>query len=91
VALANDATGTATDGCEPLVGFPAGAIALVNLVVPSACSIKTRTVNAQDAGAIAMIVAWPGSTPPWIGDNPTIVTPVTIPTASVTQATGAAI
>jgi subtilisin family serine protease len=91
VALANDATDTPTDACEPLVGFPAGAIALVYYVSPSACSIKARTLNAQGAGAIAVLVAWPGTTPPPLGDNPTITTPVSIPTISITTATAATI
>jgi subtilisin family serine protease len=91
VAAANDGTGTVTDGCEPFVGFPAGAIALVHYTTPSACSIKARTLNAQDAGAIATIVSWPVTNPPPLGDNPTIVTPVTIPTVSVTEATAEAI
>jgi subtilisin family serine protease len=90
VALANDGTGTVTDACEPLVGFPPGAVALVHVVSPD-CSVKAKTVNAQAAGAIAAIVAWPGTTPPPLGDNPTITTPVTIPTISVTAATAATI
>ncbi len=91
VALANDGTGTTTDACEPLVGFPGGAIALVHIGPSPDCSIKAKTLNAQGAGAIAVVVAWPGSSPPPLGDNPTIVTPVTIPTISVTTATAAAI
>ncbi len=55
VVLVNDGTGTATDGCEALVGFPAGAIALVD---GGTCSFKTKTLNAQNAGAIAVIAVW---------------------------------
>lgn len=54
VVLVNDGVDTTTDGCEPLVGFPAGAIALVDR---GACRFVTKAHNAQDAGAAAMIVA----------------------------------
>ena len=89
VVLVNDGTGTATDGCETLVGFPTGAIALVD---GGTCSFKTKTLNAQNAGAIATIAVWTAAGgPPLLGDDPTIVTPITIPTISVTLATANAI
>jgi extracellular elastinolytic metalloproteinase len=43
-----------TDACEPLVGFPAGDIALVDR---GTCNFTVKVANAQAAGAIAVIVA----------------------------------
>jgi hypothetical protein len=54
VVLVDDGTDTTTDGCEPLVGFPAGAIALVDR---GTCTFVLKANNAQAAGATAMIVA----------------------------------
>jgi Zn-dependent metalloprotease len=51
--VANDSTGTATDGCEPLAPM-AGAIALLDR---GTCGFTIKVKNAQDAGAIAAIVA----------------------------------
>jgi thermolysin metallopeptidase-like protein/PA domain-containing protein len=56
VALANDATGTTADGCEPLVGFPSGRIALLDR---SGCTDTPRVKHAQDAGASGAIVVNP--------------------------------
>lgn len=53
VALADDGSGVTTDACQPLVGFPAGSIALVDR---GACTFVSKAINAQNAGAIAMIV-----------------------------------
>jgi hypothetical protein len=53
IVLADDAVGTTTDACEPLVGFPAGAIALVDR---GGCNFTVKVSNAQAAGAIAAIV-----------------------------------
>lgn len=89
VVLTDDGTAPLTDGCQALVGFPAGAVALVDR---GTCSFKTKTLNAQNAGAIAVIIANNAAgDPPGLGDDATIVTPITIPTISVTLATGTAI
>ncbi|HET7711329.1 MAG TPA: M36 family metallopeptidase [Thermoanaerobaculia bacterium] len=54
VVLVNDGQGLNTaDGCEPLVGFPAGAIALIER---GNCNFVVKVFNAQQAGAIAVIV-----------------------------------
>jgi hypothetical protein len=58
VALANDGdtqggTGTVTDGCQPLVGFPAGRIALIDRGI---CPFTTKTINAQNAGAGGVLI-----------------------------------
>ncbi len=84
VQLVNDATGTTTDGCETLVGFTPGRIALVDR---GNCGFNVKTANAQAAGAIGVIVAdnVAGCPPPGIGGtDPSI----TIPTVRISQADG---
>lgn len=54
VALVNDGVGSTSDACEPLVGFPAGAIALLDR---GSCEFGLKVLHAQQAGAIAAIVA----------------------------------
>jgi choice-of-anchor B domain-containing protein len=54
VVLVDDGTGTTTDACESLVGFPSGAIALVDR---GGCNFTVKANNVQAAGAVAMIVA----------------------------------
>ena len=52
--VVNDGAGVSlTDACEPLVGFQAGAIAIVDR---GNCFFVTKVKNAQNAGAIAVIV-----------------------------------
>jgi hypothetical protein len=83
VVLVNDGVDTATDGCTPLVGFPAGAIALVDR---GTCNFTVKTVNAQAAGAVAVIVVnnVPGAASTMTGTDPTI----TIPSVMVSLADG---
>jgi Zn-dependent metalloprotease len=54
VELVDDGTETATDACEALTGFTEGRVALIDR---GTCSFATKAINAQDAGAIAIIVA----------------------------------
>ena len=54
VQLGLDAVGTPGDACDPLVGFTPGNIALVDRGV---CPFTQKVKNAQNAGAIAVIVA----------------------------------
>lgn len=56
VVLANDGTGTVTDGCEPLTNAPAisGNIALIDR---GTCTFVTKVNNAQSAGATGVIIA----------------------------------
>lgn len=54
VELVDDATGTVTDGCEPLVGFTAGNIALIDR---GSCAFTVKVQNAEAAGATAAIIA----------------------------------
>lgn len=56
LVLADDGTGATADACEPLVN--AGAIAgNVALVDRGACAFVTKALNAEAAGATAMVVA----------------------------------
>jgi hypothetical protein len=86
VVLANDGVGTTTDACEALVGFPADAIAVVDR---GTCNFTVKVKNAQDAGAVAVVIVnnvpGPPSSPG--GTDPTI----TIPSAMVSLADGTAI
>jgi hypothetical protein len=54
VVLVNDGSDDPTLGCEPFIGFPAGALALVDR---GECAFVIKAANAQAAGAVAMIVA----------------------------------
>ncbi len=55
IALANDGTGTVTDGCEPFpAGFFNGRIALVDR---GNCAFTVKVTNAQTAGAVYTIIA----------------------------------
>ena len=49
-----DGTGTANDGCEPLVGFTPGKIALLDR---GFCEFGVKVLNAEEAGAKAAIIA----------------------------------
>jgi hypothetical protein len=81
VVVANDGVGTVSDACEPLVGFPPGAIALVDR---GTCTSTQKVKNAQNAGAVAVIIGnnAAGGTALMSGFDPT----VTIPSIMVTLA-----
>ena len=53
VEQVNDGTATTTDACEPLVGFTAGRVALIDR---GSCEFGIKVLNAENAGAIAAIV-----------------------------------
>ena len=74
VVLVNDGAGASpTDGCEPF-SLPAGAVALVDR---GNCEFQLKTQNAQNAGAVAVIVVnnVPGAPVTMGGVNPAIVIP----------------
>jgi hypothetical protein len=52
-AVVNDGSALPTEGCGPLVGFPGGAIALVDR---GTCPFVQKTQNAQNAGASAVVI-----------------------------------
>lgn len=89
IARVNDGTGgpgTPTDACEPLIGFPAGAIALVDR---GQCTFVIKARNAQAAGAVAMIVVQNTAGPPipMGGADPEVA----IPSVMISLADGAVI
>jgi hypothetical protein len=88
--VSSPAGSTLSDGCTPLVGNYTGKIVLVDR---GACGFKLKTLNAQTAGAVGVIIAnvaaSPNPTvPPNMADDPTITTPITIGTLSVNVAEG---
>jgi hypothetical protein len=89
VVLVNDGAGIeVTDGCEPFVGFPAGAIALVDRGL---CAFTLKAANAQAAGAIAMIVAQYNAGDQFNGDPNTMGgsdPSITIPSVMISLAAG---
>jgi hypothetical protein len=85
IVLANDGVGTATDACEPLVGFPAGAIALVDR---GGCEFGFKALTAQNAGATAVIVANNAPGIPITMGPGAVGNQVTIPAVHVSQSDG---
>jgi hypothetical protein len=83
VVLVSDGSATPTLGCGPLIGFPAGAIALVDR---GTCPFVQKASNAQAAGAAAVIVVnnEAGDPTTLTGSDPSI----TIPVVHVSQADG---
>ena len=79
IVLVNDGVGATADACEPLAGFPAGSIALLDR---GNCTFVIKVKNAQNAGASAVIVAnnAPGNPSTMGGADATI----TIPSVMVT-------
>ncbi|MFS8065077.1 MAG: M36 family metallopeptidase, partial [Byssovorax sp.] len=85
LVLADDGTAPTSNGCEPFVNDVAGKIALVDRGV---CAFAIKAKNAQNAGAVGVIVAnnAPGVAAPGLGGaDPT----VTIPVLSTTLEQGA--
>ena len=74
IVLVDDGSGTPTDGCQTLVGFPSGAVALIDR---GGCSFVQKVNNAQDAGAVAVIVvnSAPGDPITMGGTDPNISIP----------------
>jgi hypothetical protein len=85
LAVVSDASDDPTLGCDPLVNAAeiAGKIAVVDR---GTCLFTEKVKNAQNAGAVAVIVVnnLPHGLPPMGGDDSTI----TIPSAGISQADG---
>ena len=83
LTLADDGSGVTSDACEPLVGFSSGNIALVDR---GTCGFTVKVKNAQNAGAIGVLVAdnvWGPPQDPLGGTDATITIPsVRIPLGS---------
>lgn len=81
-----DATAPATDGCSALINSAAlnGRIALIDR---GTCSFTVKVKNAQDAGAVGVVIVnnVAGPAPGMSGVDPSL----TIPCVSVSQADGA--
>ncbi len=90
LVVAADATAPASDACQALPAAVAGKIVLADR---GNCSFKTKALNVQTAGGLAMILAdnTAGGAPPTLGDDAAVPTAITIGVLSVTQADGAAI
>jgi hypothetical protein len=88
VVLANDGAGVAaTDGCEALLNDVAGKIVLADR---GECAFATKLINAQNAGAIGVIIAnnVEAILPPIMGGS---AADVTIPAVSISLADGNAL
>ncbi|MEM7482057.1 MAG: PA domain-containing protein [Acidobacteriota bacterium] len=75
VELVNDGVGTTTDGCEALVGFTAGNIALIDR---GSCAFTVKAQNAEAAGAVGVVIAdnVAGCPPPGLaGTDPGLTIP----------------
>ncbi|MGA9276397.1 PA domain-containing protein, partial [Ilumatobacter sp.] len=85
VELVNDDSDDPTEGCDPLVGFTAGNIALFDR---GSCPFTDKVENAEAAGAIAAIVANSNSGAPFAmtGNSDT-----EIPSAMIGEDDGATI
>src|SRR5262249_21964599 len=90
VVLADDGTAPSTDACTPLT---APATGLTVLADRGNCTFKTKVLNAQNAGAVGLILANNiASVPPrGMGDDVTSTTPVTIGLLPVLQPEGTGI
>jgi hypothetical protein len=86
LVVVDDGTEAPTLGCDPLVGFPAGAIAVMER---GACAFTIKVANAQAAGAVGVVMvnSLPGPPIAMGGTDPTI----TIPSVMVSMDDGAAI
>jgi PA domain-containing protein len=88
VVLAQDGVGVSTDACEPLTAASAAAVAgNIALVDRGTCTFNVKVKNAQNAGAIAVLVA------DNVADNPPAglggVDPtITISSVRILRATG---
>jgi hypothetical protein len=85
IVLANDGVGTTTDACQPLVGFPAGAIAVVDR---GGCEFGFKALTAQQAGASGVIVVNNAPGTPIVMGAGAVGGQVTIPAVHVSQADG---
>jgi extracellular elastinolytic metalloproteinase len=84
IAVVDDGSANPTQGCDPLIGFPAGAIALVD---SGGCAADVKVRNAEAAGGAGLIVANNFTNPPNVMSG-SMDPPVGIPAVMVSQADG---
>jgi extracellular elastinolytic metalloproteinase len=90
IVLADDGVDAPNDGCQPFT-VPDGAIALVdNSTTTTDCNAYIRTINAQNGGAAALVIAHHTTSDPPILSGSMDPAP-TIPAIAVSQADGNAI
>jgi extracellular elastinolytic metalloproteinase len=83
--VTNDGVDAGGDACQPLVGFPAGSIAIVDR---GTCEFGFKALTAQNAGAIGVIVANNAPGAPITMGPGLVGNLVTIPAVMVSQADG---
>lgn len=83
--VANDGVGATADACQPLVGFPAGRIAIVDR---GTCEFGFKALTAQQAGAVGVIVVNNAPGQPITMGAGLVGNQVTIPTVMVSQDDG---
>jgi MYXO-CTERM domain-containing protein len=89
VVLVDDGTAPVTDACEAITNDLTGKIALLDR---GSCSFQLKVYNAQQKGAVGVILAdnKANEPPPPLGDDASVPA-VSIPVLSVTQADGDAL
>jgi hypothetical protein len=88
VVLVDDASGNPNDGCQPY-SVPAGSIAFVD--DSNSCNFRTQVQNAEDAGAVAVIVAnTSGGASPGVMSG-SMAPPAQIPAIRISAANSASI
>src|SRR5262249_46839330 len=88
VVQVQSATGTAIQGCDPNYTNAAAIHGAIALVSRGTCTFQLKTINAQKAGAIGVILYDNRvEPPPGLGSDPSQPNP-TIPPVSITQAAG---
>src|SRR5918992_1435964 len=86
--LANDGVAPTSDACQPLVGFPAGSIAVVDR---GTCEFGFKALTAQNAGATGVIVVNNAPGIPTTMGAGAAGSQVTIPAVQVSQSDGTVI
>ncbi len=85
LVLAVDAVAPTTNGCEAPTNNVAGFVMLVDRGV---CTFKTKALNAQNAGAIGIVIASDVGTITIMNEDNAIPTAITIPAAHIVLADG---
>lgn len=80
-----------TDGCQEPFSNASAVNGKVALIDRGNCSFRTKVRNAQNSGAIGVVIINNSPAPPSkMGDDPTVPEAITIPALMVSQADGAA-